>query len=150
MIEARVTALRKVLHGRPNYGPLRMALYKVAPTLMVCSDYLAGDLLGAYIDDAETIIVDRRLTMDVKRCVLVHELIHWARADDRCGIRDEHMVRRMTAEALIDEHAYRRAEAMYEGCSALIAEELSVTQEIVEDYKMLLSIRMCRPYRIQA
>ena len=149
MIEAREDALRKALHGRPNYGPLRMALYKVAPTLMVCSDYLAGDLCGAYIDEVETIIVDRRLTMDVKKCVLVHELMHWARADDRCGIRDELMVRRMPAEALIDEHSYRSAESMYEGCSALIADELSVTQEIVEDYKMLLSIRMCRPYSIQ-
>lgn len=147
MIEARVTALRKALHGRPNYGPLRMSLYELAPSLMVCSDHLAGDLCGAYVDEVETIIVDRRLTMDVKKCVLVHELIHWARADERCGVGDERMVRRMTADALIDEGAYRRAEAMYEGCSAMIADELSVTQEIVEDYKKLLSIRMCRPYR---
>lgn len=150
MSPSRTSIFLQAMRGRPNYGPLRMSLYRLAPSLMVCSDYLDGNLCGMYIDEVETIIVDRRLTMDVKRCVLVHELIHWARADDRCGIRDEHMVRRMTAEALIDEHAYRRAEAMYEGCSALIAEELGVTQEIVEDYKMLLSIRMCRPYRIQA
>lgn len=150
MSPSRTDIFEQAVMGRPNYGPLRMSLYRLAPSLMVCSDYLDGNLCGMYVDELETIVIDRRLPLDVKKCVLVHELIHWARADDRCGIRDEHMVRRMTAEALIDEHAYRRAEAMYEGCSALIAEELGVTQEIVEDYKMLLSIRMCRPYRIQA
>lgn len=140
MIEARVAVLRQALRGRPTYGPLRMALYRLAPSLMVCSDYLHGDLCGVYIDDVETIIIDRRLTLDVKRCVLVHELIHWAYGDAGiCEGKEERRTRNIAARALIDEAAYRSAEIMYEGCGAMIAEELGVTQEVVADYRDYLA-----------
>ena len=51
MIDARASALREALRGRPTYGPLRMSLYRIAPSLMVCSDYLRDDLCGIYVDD---------------------------------------------------------------------------------------------------
>lgn len=145
MIEARASALWEALRGRPTYGPLRMSLYRLAPSLMVCSDYLRDDLCGIYVDDVETIVIDRRLTLDAKRCVLVHELIHWAHGDNGiCGGREERRARQMTALALIDEDAYRVAEMMYEGNAALIAEELGVTQEIVGDYQDYLSKKIRR------
>ncbi|RYM96097.1 M78 family metallopeptidase domain-containing protein [Bifidobacterium animalis] len=141
MSPSRTDIFEQAVMGRPNYGPLRMSLYRLAPSLMVCSDYLDGNLCGMYIDEVETIIVDRRLTMDVKRCVLVHELVHWARADSQCGGYQEIKVRQIAAEALIDRKRYAQVECMYEGCSAAMAEELGVTQEVVDDYKSLLSIR---------
>lgn len=50
-------------------------------------------------------------------------------------------MRQIAAEALIDRKRYAQVECMYEGCSAAMAEELVVTQEVVDDYKSLLSIR---------
>lgn len=139
MSQSRTSIFLQAMRGRPNYGPLRMSLYRLAPSLMVCSDYLDGNLCGMYIDEVETIVIDRRLTLDVKKCVLVHELVHWARGDSQCGGYQEVKVRQMAAEVLIDRKRYAQVEYMYEGCSALMAEELGVTQEVVVDYRNYLA-----------
>ncbi|KOA61202.1 hypothetical protein BAAM0499_06180 [Bifidobacterium animalis subsp. animalis MCC 0499] len=139
MSQSRTSIFLQAMRGRPNYGPLRMSLYRLAPSLMVCSDYLDGNLCGMYIDELETIVIDRRLPLDVKKCVLVHELVHWTRADAQCGGYQEVKVRQMTAKALIDRKRYAQVEYMYEGCSALMAEELGVTQEVVVDYRNYLA-----------
>ena len=128
-----------------NYGPMRMLLYRTAPTLTVMSDLLPDKLAGVYIRSSDTIIIDRRISYTRKRCTLVHELVHRHYGDDTsqgpCSQYAEQRCRRETARLLIDEDDYKRAEAMYDGDIWLIAEELDVTVQVVEDYQMWLRNR---------
>lgn len=125
-----------------SYGRMRMLLYQKIPDLTVMSDLLDGDLDGVYCAASNTIIIDRRLTYTQKHCTLVHELVHRHYGDDTsqgtCGAYAEQRCRRETARLLINETDYRRAEAMYDGDTWLIAEELNVTPTIVEDYRQLV------------
>lgn len=125
-----------------SYGRMRMLLYQKIPDLTVMSDLLDGDLDGVYCAASNTIIIDRRLTYTQKHCTLVHELVHRQYGDDTsqgpCGRYAEQRCRRETARLLINEADYRRAEAMYDGDTWLIAEELNVTPTIIEDYRQLV------------
>ena len=130
-----------VTAGAPNYGPMRMALYDLAPTLVVCSGPLRKGLYGAYDSTLETIVIDRALPYDLKKCTLVHELAHWVYDDDSrppYGCKRERAARILTARTLIPADAYAQYEAMYDGNTYCIAQELGVGREIVVDYQRLV------------
>ena len=98
------------LSPRMSYGQMRMALYDVAPELTVSSALLPGNMDGLYCRETNTILIDRRVTYTRKRCILVHELIHWEYGDDTtngcAGGRLERRCRKETALLLVDPIEY--------------------------------------------
>lgn len=121
-----------------TYGRMRMALYQLAPSLVVQSTVLNGRLMGCYDAQLEAITIDRDMILDYKKCALVHELAHWVYDDDSrppYGGKREREARRLTAETLIRPDAYRQAETMYEGDVWLMAYELGICPDIITDYQ---------------
>lgn len=130
---------------RMSYGQMRLALYETAPELNVSSALLPGKMDGLYCQSTNTILIDRRVTYTRKRCILVHELIHWKHGDDTTngchGSRLERRCRKETALLLIDPVEYATAERLYDGNIYQIANELNVTLDIINDYQQLLHDR---------
>lgn len=124
---------------RMTYGEMRRAVLGLP--VVVASAILPGDLMGCYDRRRDVILVDRRLTYRAKRCVLVHELVHWAHGDDGEYARGlcEARTRRETALTLVDPAEYALAERMYEGNPWAIADELDVTMQVLRDYRAVLS-----------
>ena len=123
---------------RMTYGEMRRAVLGLP--VVVASAILPGDLMGCYDRRNDVILVDRRLTYRAKRCVLVHELVHWAHGDDgeyARGLR-EARTRRETALTLIDPAEYALAERAYDGNPWAIADELDVTMQVLRDYRAVL------------
>lgn len=143
----RLAIFKRVTSDYVTYGPMRLALYQLAPSLIVSSSTtLAGTRMGVYDSRLETITIRRALGLDVKRCVLVHELAHWVYDDDSrppYGAKREQCVRRITADVLIDENKYMQAEQMYEGDIWQIADDLSVYPGVVDDYRKLVIPSKC-------
>lgn len=127
----------KAVHEK-TYGRMRMALYQLAPSLVIQSTVLNGRLMGCYDAQLEAITIDRDMILDYKKCALVHELAHWVYDDDSrppYGGKREREARRLTAETLIRPDAYRQAETMYEGDVWLMAYELGICPDIITDYQ---------------
>ncbi|WP_288270173.1 ImmA/IrrE family metallo-endopeptidase [uncultured Bifidobacterium sp.] len=124
---------------RMTYGQMRRAVLDLH--VVVASAILPGDLMGCYDRRRDVILVDRRLTYRAKRCVLVHELVHWAHGDDGEYARGlcEARTRRETALTLIDPAEYALAERTYDGNPWAIADELDVTMQVIRDYRSVLS-----------
>lgn len=124
---------------RMTYGEMRRAVLGLP--VVVASAILPGNLMGCYDRRRDVILVDRRLTYRAKRCVLVHELVHWAHCDDGEYARGlcEARTRRETALTLVDPGEYALAERMYEGNPWAIADELDVTMQVLRDYRAVLS-----------
>lgn len=108
---------------------------------------LAGDRCGIYYDPLRLIIIDERLAGFQRRCTLCHELIHARHHDPGCGtrygIKCERRCRRETALALISPVDYGMAETVYEGNTWMMAVELGVTIQVLEDYRQLLYDSAC-------
>lgn len=138
----RRAIFKRVTREYETYGPMRLALYQLAPSLMVASsETLSGTRMGVYDSQLETIVINRALSLDTKRCVLVHELAHWVYDDDSrppYGAKRERHVRKAAADALIDATRYAQAERMYEGDLWQIADELGVYPGVVDDYRKLV------------
>ena len=99
---------------------------------------LGRGLCGLYCDTLRLIIVDNRLLDHQKMCTLCHELVHARHHDTGCGIigtKAEQRTRKETALWLVGPVEYATAERLYDGDSYLIACELGVTVQVVEDYK---------------
>ena len=123
-----------------TYGQMRNAILGL--DVRVCSALLPDRTYGLYDESKRLILIDRRMTYTRKRCTLMHELVHWLHGDQTCtgviGNRHERRTRRETARRLISPLEYATAEAIWDGKPGLIAGELNVTQEIVEDYRSML------------
>lgn len=72
-----------------------------------------------------------------KKCVLIHELVHWLHADYQCGMHEQR-TRLEAARLLVDSQKYRQAEQTYEGAPWLIASELDLTIQTITDYQQCL------------
>lgn len=75
------------------------------------------------------------------RCTLCHELVHAKHHDSGCGLagaKGERRARKETALRLVDPVEYASAEATYDGDMFLIASELGVTVQVINDYRMWL------------
>ena len=75
--------------------------------------------------------------------------MHARHHDPGCGIigaKAERRTRRETALWLVGPVEYATAERLYDGDSYLIACELGVTVQVVEDYKSLLASRATTTY----
>lgn len=131
------------VEGGMTYGQMRAACYGVKG-LTVASALLPDDLMGCYDEGRGLILVDRRLTYTQKRCTLVHELFHWRYGDVGCpgvaGGVGESRARRGTARLLVDPVGLMEAEAMYGGNLWMIAGELDVTLQVLDDFRASLPV----------
>lgn len=109
-------------------------------------EILGNGLCGLYYRPRRLVVLDSRLLDVQRRCTLCHELIHaeWDDAGCMGGGKAEIRARRLTAEALIDEDGYRRAEALYDGDAYAMACELNVTMQVLCDYRSLCLSRGSR------
>lgn len=129
---------------RMTYGAMRRAIVGLPVT--VSSAILPDGLWGCYDAENHVILIDRRLTYTAKRCTLVHELLHWRHGDTGCSndsSKLERRARRETALTLIDPLRYGMLEQMYEGNSWNISQELEVTQQVLGDFRLAMSERVC-------
>ena len=93
--------------------------------------------VGCYSEANRVILIDRRLTYTAKKCVLIHELVHWLHADYQCGMHEQR-TRLEAARLLVDSQKYRQAEQTYGGAPWLIASELDLTIQTITDYQQCL------------
>lgn len=115
-----------------------------AVTMGVRVDYrpLPHGLMGLYDLQKSMIIIDSSLSERQTRSTLTHELVHAEYMDQGCssvlGSRAELRARRLTALRLIQPEDYRQAEEAYEGNKYLMAKDLDVTVQVLEDYQKIL------------
>ncbi|MGY5203008.1 ImmA/IrrE family metallo-endopeptidase [Bifidobacterium adolescentis] len=97
---------------------------------------------GYYCNALGLIVLHDKLNARQHRCTLCHELIHARHHDPGCGsqygIKCERRCRRETALALISPVDYGMAETVYEGNTWMMAVELGVTIQVLNDYRQLL------------
>lgn len=110
--------------------------------LHVEEDCLPRGMNGYYCDALGLIVLHDKLNARQRRCTLCHELIHAKHHDPGCGtqygLKCERRCRRETALALISPVDYGMAETVYEGNTWMIAVELGVTIQVLNDYRQLL------------
>lgn len=110
--------------------------------IRIIEDTLPQGVCGYWHDASRTIWLHDKLNSRQRLCTLQHELIHAGHHDPGCGIigaKAERRTRKETALWLVDPVEYATAECLYDGDSYLIACELGVTVQVVEDYKSLLA-----------
>lgn len=110
--------------------------------LTVESAELPNAICGLYDDRHGLILLADWLNQRQRRCTLCHELIHAKHHDSGCGtqygLKCERRCRRETALTLISPVDYGMAEEVYEGNTWMMAVELSVTIQVLSDYRQLL------------
>lgn len=101
--------------------------------------FLIAGKCGYYYDAVRLIVIDENMPGYMRCCTLVHELAHARYRDHDCrDAKAERRARRETALRLVDPAEYAVAERIFGGDSYLIACELNVTVQVIEDYKQLL------------
>jgi Zn-dependent peptidase ImmA (M78 family) len=123
-----------------TYGQMRG--YAASLGVDVCSDNLPDDKQGMYVRTLNLIMIERDTTYRVKRCALVHELVHWEYRDASCGggagMKSERRTRLLAASLLVSPAEYASAEEIYEGERLCMASELDVTVQVLDDYRELV------------
>lgn len=135
---SRMSEQRRItINGSMTYDEMLQAVERL--TVRVISDTLPGDIEGAYDEENQIILLDRRMTSAQKRSTLTHELYHWIHGDNSCNptrrSQSEKRVCRETAKLLVSPQRYARAEQEYDGEIYQIACELEVTVKVLEDYR---------------
>ena len=110
--------------------------------LTIVSYRLPRDTCGLYDDRRKLILLADWLNQRQRRCMLCHELIHAKHHDSGCGtqygLKCERRCRRETALVLISPVNYGMVEQVYEGNTWMMAVELGVTIQVLNDYRQLL------------
>lgn len=110
--------------------------------LTIVSYRLPRDTCGLYDDRRKLILLADWLNQRQRRCTLCHELIHVKHHDSGCGtqygLKCERRCRRETALVLISPVNYGMVEQVYEGNTWMMAVELGVTIQVLNDYRQLL------------
>ena len=123
-----------------SYSQMRFACQGL-PVTIDSEHTLPSRRLGLWVPDRRLILIDSRLTWDAKRCVLVHELMHWSHGDGcypPLKRQEERRTRRETALFLIDPVMVRLSAEAYEDDPWLMSEDLGVPETVVEDYRNLV------------
>lgn len=115
--------------------------------LKVLESDIPGTTCGLYCDRLRTIWLADWLNDRQRLCTLCHELVHAKYRDLGCGtrfgVKCERRARRESALFLIEPMRYGLLEQMYEGNSWNIAQELEVTQQVLGDFRLAMSERVC-------
>lgn len=127
-------------------------LYRVADTMgvTITDGPATMPVRGYYHHHTHTIVLHPHLAGRALVSTLAHELGHAHHGhtptdDEWLHARHEHQADAWAARALIDEEAYRRAEAAYDGATGPIAYELGVTPRIVEVFRRMHEKRDALP-----
>lgn len=127
--------------SKMTYGQMRLLAAQLGVSVASSED-MDDDTAGIYCETTQSILLDRRMTDRQKRCTLAHELVHWEHGDQACttslDIKAERRTRRETAMRLIRPIEYASAEALSEGNPSVIAEELEITRQVLDDYREIL------------
>lgn len=120
-----------------------LRIYRIAEAIGVeIKTAIQGDLrpgdLGGWFPQTRTIFINPRLGPRNRLHTMAHELGH-AVHDHPAGHtpKCEREANNFAANLLIDAHAYREAEMIYEGHEGAIAQELGVTLSLLRHWKTL-------------
>lgn len=125
---------------RMSYSQMRFAC-QTLPITIDSEHMLPYGRFGLWVPDKRLILIDRRLTWDAKRSVLVHELMHWSHNDGTYPLftsQEETRARRETALFLIDPHLIHESAEAYEDNTWLMSEDLGIPETVIEDYRKLV------------
>lgn len=101
--------------------------------------FLPYPLPGAYWHRERLIVVDARLSPTWQRCTLAHEAVHaWFGHDGPCEPAREAWVDEQAAGLLVNATEYRLAEKLHGPDVHAIADELNVTDWIIEAFQRTL------------
>lgn len=113
--------------------------------LKVLESDIPGTTCGLYCDRLRTIWLADWLNDRQRLCTLCHELVHARYRDLGCGtrfgVKCERRARRETASTLISPVEFAMAEEVYGDNAWMMAAELGVTIQVLEDYRQLLEER---------
>lgn len=113
--------------------------------LKVLESDIPGTTCGLYCDRLRTIWLADWLNDRQRLCTLCHELVHAKYRDLGCGtrfgVKCERRARRETALALISPVEFAMSEEVYGENAWMMAAELGVTIQVLEDYRQLLEER---------
>lgn len=113
--------------------------------LKVLESDIPGTTCGLYCDQLRTIWLADWLNDRQRLCTLCHELVHAKYRDLGCGtrfgVKCERRARRETASTLISPVEFAMAEEVYGDNAWMMAAELDVTIQVLEDYRQLLEER---------
>ena len=113
--------------------------------LKVLESDIPGTTCGLYCDRLRTIWLADWLNDRQRLCTLCHELVHAKYRDLGCGtrfgVKCERRARRETALMLISPVEFAMAEEVYGENAWMMAAELGVTIQVLEDYRQLLEER---------
>ena len=113
--------------------------------LKVLESDIPGTTCGLYCDQLRTIWLADWLNDRQRLCTLCHELVHAKYCDLGCGtrfgVKCERRARRETALMLISPVEFAMAEEVYGDNAWMMAAELGVTIQVLEDYRQLLEER---------
>lgn len=113
--------------------------------LKVLESDIPGTTCGLYCDQLRTIWLADWLNDRQRLCTLCHELVHAKYRDLGCGtrfgVKCERRARRETASTLISPVEFAMAEEVYGDNAWMMAAELGVTIQVLEDYRQLLEER---------
>lgn len=129
--------------GGETVGITLNQLYQIAENaeLNIIETPLNDDEMGYYDDSTHTILLDNTLNDRQKKCTLAHELVHAKHHDSNHDKRTEARTIRETANWLIDPLEYATIEQLYEGNGTLMALELDITMQVLDDYQHILASR---------
>ena len=106
---------------------------------------IPGTTCGLYCDQLRTIWLADWLNDRQRLCTLCHELVHAKYRDLGCGtrfgVKCERRARRETALTLISPVEFAMTEEVYGDNAWMMAAELGVTIQVLEDYRRLLEGR---------
>lgn len=95
-------------------------------------------ICGVYDWQRDRIVLHDGLTPVQARCTLCHELEHVRHGDRSCTGKGEARARRRTALRLVSPVDYAAAEQVYDANTWLMAVELGVTVQVLDDYRRAL------------
>ncbi|MDH7890696.1 ImmA/IrrE family metallo-endopeptidase [Bifidobacterium catenulatum] len=111
--------------------------------LKVLESDIPGTTCGLYCDRLNTIWLADWLNDRQRLCTLCHELVHAKYRDLGCGtrfgVKCERRARRETALMLIGSSEFAMAEEVYGDNAWMMAAELGVTTQVLEDYRRTIT-----------
>lgn len=123
--------MRELINRAARYG------------LRVHGAHLGGDRVGAYAPALHRIYFDLSLSYAERRSVIAHELGHHHYGHTCDSRANEDQADAYAARLLIDPEWYAELEAI-SADPEWIAEEMSVTPEVIEDYRRFHLVKLGR------